>query len=177
MLMFPWYLNIVFAVACLTGLLLLIRSISKIVALYNSPNGVDFPASQPMAVFEIKEAGSYEIALKRPSLFGIMPTKLSLEITALADKRSVPVTPALNLLSLRRNLSGERVVPLAEFEALQAGSYQLKNYSLELLKENDSLLITPKTGAKGFALIFAILFSAILFIGGLVLTLLSLLKN
>jgi len=175
--MFPWYLDIVFALACVIGLLLLIRSIYKIVALYNSPNSVDFPATQSVALFELKKTGSYEIALKRPSLFGIMPSKLSLEITALDNKRKVPVIPALNLLSQRRNLSGERVVPLAEFEALNTGSYQLTNHSAEALKENDRLLVTPKTGAKGFALIFAILFSAILFIGGLVLTLLSLLKN
>jgi hypothetical protein len=77
-----------------------------------------------------------------------MPFELSLEITALADKRKVTVTQALNLLSQRRNLSGERVVPLAEFEALHTGSYQLTNHSAEALKANDRLLIAPKTAPK-----------------------------
>ncbi|MCY7350328.1 MAG: hypothetical protein LH606_06640 [Cytophagaceae bacterium] len=44
-------------------------------------------------------------------------------------------------------------------------------------KENDKLVILPKTGHSGIVLIFATVLSGILYIGGLVLSLISLINN
>lgn len=147
------------------------------VALYNNPNSVEFSALLPAATFEIKETGMYEIAVKRPYLFGVIPTSISFHLVDLKTKADVPVFQSVNLFSQRKNMSGERIVPISEFKADETGSYKLMNLNPEKFKEKDKFLITPKTGSKGFLLIFAVLFSAILFIGGSVMTILSFVKK
>lgn len=177
MSMFPLWMNIIFACSGIAGLLLLIRSISKIVALYNNPNSVEFSALLPSTTFELKQKGMYEIAVKRPSLFGIIPSNITFRLVELKTKTEIPVYHRVNLFSQRKNMAGERIVPVSEFKVSEIGSYQLENFNPEKFKEKDKFLITPKTGSKGFLLIFAILFSAMLFIGGTVLTVLSFVKT
>lgn len=171
--MFPLWLRIIFAGSGILGLLLLIKSISRIVTLYNNPNRVEFSAKLLSSEFEVRASGDYEIAVKRPSLFGIIPHKVTFHVRDLESGTEIRVMQNLNLFSQRKTLSGERVVPVAEFCAGNLGKYELQNLSSSEFKDNDKLVITPKTGAKGFLLIFAILFSAIFFIGGLVMTLLG----
>ena len=161
----------------LLGLFLLIKSISRMLALYNNPNSSEFSALLPSTVFEIKQAGTYEIAVKRPSLFGVIPTAVTFRLLDLKSNAELPVMRNVNLFSQRKNMSGERIVPIAEFTANETGRYQLENHNPELFHENDKFLVTPKTGALGFLLIFAILFSAILFIGGSVISMLSFVKK
>ena len=146
-------------------------------ALYNNPNSAEFSALLPSAVFEIKQSGPYEIAVKRPSLFGIIPTAVTFQLQDLKTEADIPVVRSVNLLSQRKNMSGERIVPIAEFTANETGSYRLNNHNPEMFREHDKFLVTPKTGAEGFLLIFAILFSAILFIGCTVITILSVVKK
>lgn len=176
-MMFPLWLKIVFICSGILGLLLLIKSISRMVVLYNNPNSLEFSALLPSTTFEIKEIGMYEIAVKRPYLFGVIPSVLNLHVVELKTRAEIPVVHAVNLFSQRKNLSGERIVPVSEFNAAQIGTYQLQNLSTEKFKEKDKLLITPKTGVTGFLLIFAILISAFLFIGGTVMTVLSFVKK
>jgi len=175
--MFPIWSTIVFAIAGIVGLFLLIKSISKIIAVYNNPNNVEFSATLGSNTFEIKQAGEYEIAVKRPYLFGVIPSKISFHLVKVDDNSEIPVRQSVNLFSQRKDMSGNRIVPIAEFNIEQIGKYQLDNSNLEQFREKDKFLIAPKTGFKGFLLIFAILFSAILFIGGLVMTALSLVKK
>ncbi len=173
----PLWLKIVCAISGILGLFFLVKSISKIIALYNNPNSVEFSAILPFATFEIKQTGVYEIAVKRPALFGVIPSTVTFRLVDLKNKTEIPVYQSLNLFSSRNNLSGERIVPVSEFLVVETGSYQLDNLNPEKFKDRDKILITPKTGAKGFLLIFAILFSAILFIGGTVITILSFTKK
>ena len=175
--MFPLWLKIVFGCSGILGLILLIKSISRMAALYNNPNSVEFSALLAAGTFEIKQTGMYEIAIKRPSFFGIIPTGIDFHLICLKDNADIPVFQSVNLFSQRNNMSGERIVPISGFSANEAGSYKLVNLNPEKFKENDKLLITPKTGSAGFLLIFAILFSAILFIGGSVMTILSFVKK
>jgi hypothetical protein len=175
--MFPFWLKIIFACSGIVGLFLLVKSVSKMISVYSNPNSVEFPATLAKTSFQIKEAGMYEIAVKRPALFGIIPTNISFRLIAIDNNTPVTVNRSLNLFSQRKNMSGERIVPIAEFKAEKNGEFQLENLDIEKFKERDKLLITPKTGTKGFFLIFAILFSAILFIGGTVLTVISLVKK
>ncbi|MBA3647817.1 MAG: hypothetical protein H0W62_04575 [Chitinophagales bacterium] len=88
----------------------------------------------------------------------------------LETSSQVAVIPNLNLMSQRTTMSGERIIPVLQFKADKVGSYQLENLSTNLFRENDKLLIMPETGVKGLLLILGIIFFAILFIGGLVLT-------
>ena len=81
--MFPLWMKIIFVLSGILGLFLLIKSISKIVALYNNPNSVEFSALLPSTIFEIKEIGAYEIAVKRPSLFGMIPTGITFRLVDL----------------------------------------------------------------------------------------------
>ena len=170
---FPLWLKIIFLLSGILGLFLLIKSISKMVALYNNPNSAEFSALLPSSTFEIKQAGEYEIAVKRPDLFGIIPSNIAFRLVDLKTQNEIPVIQSVNLFSQRKNLSGERIVPISEFKADEMGTYELQNFNPEKFKERDKFLITPKTGAMGFLLIFAILFSAILFIGGTVMGILS----
>ncbi len=77
MIILPLWLKIIFCIGALLGLFLLIKSISKMLALYNNPNSVEFFALLPLIVIEIKQADTYEIAVKRSSLFGIIPTAVT----------------------------------------------------------------------------------------------------
>jgi hypothetical protein len=54
--MFPWYLDIVFAGAGMTGLLLLIRKHLQHGGIVHNPNSVDFRRGS-RSLFRIKEAG------------------------------------------------------------------------------------------------------------------------
>ena len=174
--LFPLWVKIVFIFAAILGLFLLIKSISKMLALYNNPNRVEFSALLPSVNFEIKQIGMCEIAVKRPAFFGVIPTHLNLRLLNMNSNLEIAVHQSVNLFSQRNSMSGERIVPVSEFTVTETGSYQLQNLNPEKFKENDKLLITPKTGAQGFFLIFAIIFSAILFIGGTVFSVLSFVK-
>ncbi len=175
--MFPVWLRVIFAVAAIVGLLFLIISIYKIITLYNNPNTVEFSATVPSNIFEIKQSGKYEIAVKTPSLFGIVPYKISVRLIDIDNNIEIPVHNSVNLFSQRKTLSGERIVPVAKCKIDKPGKYELNNLSTNKFKEKDKLQIAPKTGYMGVLLILAILFSAIIFIGGSVMTVLSIKKN
>ena len=147
------------------------------IKLYNNPNGVELSALQSSSIFDLHQTGAYEIAVKRRAFFGMMPSKISLSLHEVSSNAEVTVYQKLNVFSQRNTLSGARVVPVSEFQISSTGTYRLNNFDTAKFKEHDTLVITPKTGYKGFLLIFVIISSGILFIGGLVLTLLSVLKK
>ena len=175
--MFSLRVTIVFACAAIVGLIVLIKSISRLLAIYNNPNSVEFSATETSAVFEIKKSGAYEIAVKSSSAFSAISYKASLQLVHLRTNKAVNIIPGVNLFIRRRNMLGQRIVAIAECRISETGDYQMTNLSTENFKAKDKLMIAPKTGYTGFLWIFAIVLSGILFIGGLVLTLLSLLKK
>ncbi|GAB3916025.1 hypothetical protein [Larkinella terrae] len=175
--MFPLWSTFLFAVLAIAGAVLLIKSIGKMIAVYDTKIKIEWSTQLPVFDFPLNEPGAYEIAVKRPSISGIIPTNIPFQLSDLSAGEAVPVQAFVNLLSQRKDMLGNRIVPIAEFAIDQPGNFRMINTDITRFKENDKLLVMPKTGSKGFLLIFAILFSAILFIGGLVLFILSLVKK
>jgi hypothetical protein len=83
----------------------------------------------------------------------------------------------VNVLGSRKDMSGNRIIPVAEFSIAVSGNYELNIPEIAARKEGDKLLITEKTGTQGFVMIFAILLSAIATIAGLVLSILAFLDK
>jgi hypothetical protein len=175
--MFSLRLTIVFASTAIVGLIVLIKRISRLLAIYNNPDSVEVSATQTSAVLEIKRNGAYEIAVKSSSAFSTISYKASLQLVHLNTNKAVNIIPGVNLFIRRRNMLGQRVVAIAECNLIETGEYQMTNLSTEDFKATDTFIIAPKTGYTGFLWIFAIVISGMLFIGGLVLTLLALLKR
>ena len=134
---------------------------------------IEFPARTGLNKLKLDRSGDYEIAYKRPSLTGAIPTNCAFKLTADADQRELNVISAANLLGMRKDMSGNRIVPVASFHIERTGTYTLHTTGSISFKEGDQLLITAKTGTKGFLTIFAIILSAIATIAGLVLSILA----
>ncbi|WP_128544043.1 hypothetical protein [Larkinella soli] len=175
--MFPLWSAFVFALLALVGAFLLVKSIGGMISVYQSGPRFEHSARMPAFSVELPSAGAYEIAVKRPYLTGIIPSNVPFRLTSEPDGESVAVQTGLNLLSQRKDFSGNRIVPVAGFSVDRPGRYRLTNPSVESFREKDQLLIMPRTGSKGFLLIFGILGSAFLFIGGTVLFILTLIKR
>ncbi len=116
----------------------------------------------------------YEITVKRSSIFGMVPTNNSLQVSDLKYGKTIAVESYSLLLGGRKDMSGNRIVPIAEFVIDQPGSFQLLNPATANFNESDTLLIVPKPGFKAIRLILSTVFSGILFISGLVFSILSL---
>ncbi|MCF2505025.1 hypothetical protein L0663_16635 [Dyadobacter sp. CY107] len=164
--------KILFPALFLTGVYFLIKSIGRIMQVYAGPK-IEFPARTADNIIKIDKPGDYEIAYKRPSLTGVIPSNYALTLFRNADQQEVNVVGSVNLLGMRKDLSGNRIVPVASFSIDQPGTYTLRAIESQSFKVGDKLLITAKTGAKGFFAIFAILISAIALIAGLVLSILA----
>ena len=175
--MFPFWSTVLFALLTVAGCVLLFKNIGKLIRVYTTGTKIESPALVPDFEFPLKEPGTYEIAVKRPSLTGRIPTDIPFEVSDLMTGKTVAVRSFVNLLAQRKDGLGSRIVPIAEFTIEQEGRFQLTNPQTGRFKERDSLIVMPKTGSRGFLMIFAVLFSAILFIGGLVLFILSLVKK
>ncbi|MCF0069061.1 hypothetical protein LZD49_01175 [Dyadobacter sp. CY261] len=164
--------KILFPLLFITGLWLLIRSIGRIVEIYGGKK-IALPLGRPLPDFHLPEPGTYEIAYRRPAMLGIMPTKVSYQLISLPGGKQFDVMNVVNHLGSRKDMSGSRIVPVAEFSIDAPGTFQLTVDQLPEIKKGDGLIIMKKTGAKGFLMIFAILVSAIATIAGLVLSILA----
>lgn len=164
--------KIIFPALFLTGVYFLIKSIGRIMQVYAGPK-IEFPAKTGTNKLKIDRPGDYEIAYKRPSLTGSIPTNCSFKLTADADQRDLDVISSVNLLGMRKDMSGNRIVPVASFNTERADNYTLHTTESASFKEGDQLLITAKTGTSGFLAIFAIVLSGIATIAGLVLSILA----
>ncbi|MCF0062358.1 hypothetical protein MUK70_02615 [Dyadobacter chenwenxiniae] len=164
--------KILFPIICITGIYFLFKSIGKIMEVYGGKK-IEFPATSIMDQLELDAAGTFEIAYKRPSLTGIIPSDCHFKLKRHADQQELKVFNKVNLLGMRKDMSGSRVVPIAEFNLEQPGTYTLRMTESEDYKKGDKIQITAKTGSKGFIAIFAIIISAFATIGGLVLSILA----
>lgn len=165
-------LKILFPLLFIAGLWFLIRSIGRIIEIYGGKK-ITLPLGQPLPGFQLSEPGDYEIAYRRSALLGVMPTKVIYKLTSLHDGKHFEAANVINHLGSRKDMSGSRVVPVAEFSINTPGTYQLTVEELPEIKNGDGLIIMKKTGSKGFVMIFAIIISAIATIGGLVLSVLA----
>ncbi|SKB74246.1 hypothetical protein [Dyadobacter psychrophilus] len=168
--------KIIFPALFLTGVYFLIKSIGRIVQVYAGPK-IEFPARTGSSQLKIDQSGDYEIAYKRPSLTGVIPTNCEFKLTEDADQRELKVISSVNLLGMRKDMSGNRVVPVASFKIERPGTYTLCTTESAGFKEGDKLLITTKSGTKGFWAILAIAISGIATIAGLVLSILAFLNK
>jgi hypothetical protein len=134
---------------------------------------IEFPATSILEQIETDGAGTFEIAYKRPSLTGVIPTDCHFEVKRDSDQHEVQVYQKVNLLGMRKDMSGSRVVPVAEFSIAHPGTYTLRMTGSVNYKNGDKIMITAKSGSKGFMAIFVIIISAIATIAGLVLSILA----
>lgn len=164
--------KILFPILCITGIYFLFKSIGKIMDVYGGKK-IEFPATSFMNQLELDAAGAFEIAYRRPSITGVIPSDCHFKLIRHSDKHEVSVSQKVNLLGMRKDMSGNRVVPIADFNIEQPGTYTLRMTESVDYKAGDKIIITAKTGSKGFLAIFAIIISAIATIAGLVLSILA----
>lgn len=164
--------KILFPLLFLAGLWFLIRSIGRIIEIYGGKK-IMLPLDKPLPHFQLSEPGEYEIAYRRPAFLGIIPTSVQYQLISVPDGKHFEVTHVVNHLGSRKDMTGSRVVPVAEFTIDATGIYHLTVGQLGEIKKGDGLIIMKKTGSKGFLMIFAIIISAIATIGGLVLSFLA----
>lgn len=168
--------KLLFPVLFIAGFYFLIKSIGRIIAIYSGKK-IEFSASETSVVCKLDKRGTYEIAYKRPALLGTIPTDIAFAFSSQSDGKEIIVSRTVNVLGSRKDMSGNRIVPVAEFTIDASGDYRLLIPEIQGRKERDKLIITEKTGSKGFLIIFAILFSAIVTIAGLVLSILAFLNK
>jgi hypothetical protein len=165
-----------FPVLFVTGFYFLIKSIGRILAVYSGKK-TEFSAAEKLVICKLDKTGTYEIAYKRPALFGVIPTGIVFTLDRQSDGKRIMVSPKLSVFGSRKDMSGNRIVPVAEFSIDISGDYQLLIPEIQGRKEADKLIVTEKTGSQGFLMIFAILLSAIATIAGLVLSILAFLDK
>ena len=165
-------LKIIFPLVFLAGLWLLIKSIGRIIHIYGGKK-IEVPLSHLQSQLILSEVGQYEIAYRRRALVGAIPTGIAFTLTRATDQRPIPVTNVVNHLGSRKDMTGSRIVPIAEFSISEPGQFAFAFAEIAGQKEGDMLLVMKKTGAQGFLMIFAILGSAIATIAGLVLSILA----
>jgi hypothetical protein len=169
-------LKVLFPLLFIAGLWFLIRSIGRMIEIYGGKK-VTLPLDRPLPEFRLSEPGEYEIAYRRTAFLGIIPAKVLYTLVSLPDGKPFAVNNVVNHLGSRKDITGGRIVPVAEFTIDAPGPYQLSIAQLPEIKKGDSLLIMKKTGAQGFLMIFALLISGIATIAGLVLSVLAFLDK
>jgi hypothetical protein len=158
------------------GFYFLIKSIGRILAVYSGKK-IEFPANEASVICKFSKPGTYEIAYKRRTILGVVPTDVAFTFSRQPDGTDIIISKAVNILGSRKDMSGNRIIPVAEFSIAVSGSYELNIPEIPARKEGDKLLITEKTGTQGFLMIFANLLSAIATIAGLVLSILAFLDK
>ncbi|WAC13741.1 hypothetical protein [Dyadobacter pollutisoli] len=138
---------------------------------------IEFRAGENSIICKLDKPGLYEIAYKKPAIFGTIPTHIAFQMHRQPDGKEILVSRRVNVFGSRKDMSGNRIVPVAEFTIDVPGDYRLLIPEIQGGKDRDKLIIKEKTGLKGFLMIFAILFSAIATIAGLVLSILAFLNK
>ncbi|MFD2570802.1 hypothetical protein ACFSUS_09175 [Spirosoma soli] len=165
-----------FIVLTLVSLGLLIKSVAKLIAIYSIEPCTKQSAQSAAFDFDIKAPGVYEIAVKRPSILGLIPKNNSFRIRDLQTGETIVVGTYIFSSSKRTDIAGHRTVSVGEFTIKYPGSFRLENFSTSTFKENDQLLIGPKP-VGGVLMILATVFSGVFFIVGLVFSILSLVNT
>lgn len=165
-------LKIIFPVVAIVGLFLLIRSVLRLSKTFTS-NQQEFAASLQETILHFDKIGEYEIDVKRPSITGMVSFNSTFEVKAKGSGQNIPVRKSNNIFAGRKDMSGTRIIPIAHFIIDEPGDYLFRNLSTTDFKNNDSIAVMPKVGMKGALAILATVFSGLLFIGGVVLTLLA----
>jgi hypothetical protein len=138
---------------------------------------IEFPANIPSEDLDIDDPGNYEISLKRPFTFKGIKTDMVFRLTCRVTDNEVTVVKILNLLGTRKDLSGNRIIPVAEFAVTEKGPYRIEIVDFPSFSPKDKFIIMQKTGGRAVPLIFGIIISGIATIAGLVLSALAFLNK
>ena len=163
-------------VLLIAGAYFLLKNIKKIMQVYGGKK-IAFPASLSLKSLILDTPGVYEIAYKRPSVWGAIPTDISFRLIQQRAHKEYPVSKAVNIFGARKDMTGSRIVPVAEFTVDEAHDYELQTIGFYQFENGDEFVISPKTGFKGFFILFAITFSALVAIAGLVFSMMLLMNQ
>lgn len=164
-------LRIVFPIVALIGLFLLTRSIRKLVQVYTGYQQ-EFRAQDTSFQFSLDQPAVYEIAVKRRSVTGVIPGA-KFELLQLPAREMIAVQHSVGIFSGRKDMEGNRIVPVATFRIVHTGRYELINTDHARFTSQDTLIIAPKPGVKGALVILATVCSALLMVGGIVFAILT----
>ncbi|QHV96938.1 hypothetical protein [Spirosoma endbachense] len=168
--------TVLFATLAVVGFILLIKSITRLMDIYATAPKVEWIAQSPACYFDLRDPGIYEISVMRPSIFGVIPKQIPFEVLDRQAEKSIAVENYNFLLSGRRDMSGNRIVPIAEFTIDQPSTFRLFNPANDDFNQTDKLLIRPKAGITGVLSILGVVFSGVLFIGGSIVFIITLVK-
>lgn len=140
--------KILFPLLFAAGLWFLVKSIGRIIAIYGGSK-ITLPLDRPFPAFHLSEPGEYEIAYRRPATWGIMPTGVLYKLVSLPDGKHFDAVNVVNHLASRKDMTGSRIVPVAEFSIGKAGTYQLTVEKLSEIKKGDGLIIMKKPAPEG----------------------------
>jgi|GEM_PF-1994507 len=113
----------------------------------------------------------FEIAIKRPYLLGVVPFDARFEILN-PSNRPLRVFHRVSIREQRKDLSGNRIVPVAEFEITEPGEHILLNHSKQKFKEKDMLLIGPKSDSNIIWIVLGLIISSMFSISAFVISVL-----
>ena len=165
-------LKILFPVVAILGLFLLIRSVLRLTKTFTGSQQ-EFSAKAATVALRFDTPGEYEIDVKRPAIIGVISLSSSFEIVSKNSGEAIHIRKSGNVFAGRKDLSGARIVPISTFTIITPGEYIFRNLSIPDFQDKDHLIVMPKVGAKGALAILATVFSGLLFVGGLVLSLLA----
>ncbi|GAB3942832.1 hypothetical protein GCM10028805_08060 [Spirosoma harenae] len=167
----------VFGPLLLVSVVLLGKSISGLIAVYTSGPRVEWVAQSPVFDFSLDKTGIYEIAVKRSAIFSAIPRNVSFQVSNRQTGAAIAVDSYTFLNLKRTDMSGNRIVPIAELTFDQPGTFRVLNASTDRFTETDKLMLAPKAGVNGVLLILATVSMGILTIASLVLFTLSLINK
>ncbi len=127
------------------------------------------PATSPSFGFLVSGSQQFEIAIKRPYLQGVIPFNTRFEIRS-PNEGKLSVMHRVSISEQRRDFSGNRIVPVAQFHAKGSGEHTLINQNMDKLNPNDVIMIGPKNPIKAIVIILGLVISAFLAVGSLILS-------
>ncbi|GAB4040806.1 hypothetical protein [Spirosoma gilvum] len=166
-----------FGILTIVGLALLVKSVAKLIHVYTDGPRIEWMAQSPIFDFDLAQAGSYEISVKRASVFGRIPTSTAFRVSDRQNGQSIPIAIYGYLTSKRTDLSGNRIIPIADFTINQPGSFRLHTPDTNRFIDQDKLVLSPKAGIMGVLMILGTVCSSVLSIASLVLFTLSLINS
>jgi hypothetical protein len=128
------------------GFYFLIKSIGRILAVYSGKK-IEFPANEASVICKFSKPGTYEIAYKRRTILGVVPTDVAFTFSRQPDGTDIIISKAVNVLGSRKDMSGNRIIPVAEFSIAVSGNYELNIPEIRPERKATSFL-SPKKQAR-----------------------------
>jgi hypothetical protein len=163
--------NYFFPLVFLFSALVLTFCVWQLIRHYSVKHTFEYPALDATCRFYPGSANTFQIAIKRPYLDGVIPLNARFKIMNPSQEK-VAVFHRVSISEQRKDLSGNRIVPVGEFEVKEAGEHVLINQNQDKFHSTDVIVIAPKNSSRIFWLILATLLSSVFSAGALVLTIL-----